>query len=102
MSDELIFVGYTNGHQVAYAKESEGVFYPDTDNECYIPLYMLKTHAHRIESTSGGQVTFEQVKQPTTADYLEANEAMLTKTKAKMVSIESLKEFAGIKDSSND
>lgn len=35
--------------------------------------------------------------QPTIADHLKANEAMLTKTKAKMVSIESLKEFAGIK-----
>lgn len=32
----------------------------------------------------------------TIADYLKANEAMLTKTKAKMVSIESLKEFAGL------
>ena len=40
--------------------------------------------------------------QPTIADYLKANEPMLTKTKAKMVSIESLKEFAGIKDSDND
>ena len=38
----------------------------------------------------------------TIADYLKANEAMLTKTKAKMVSIESLKKFAGIKDSNND
>lgn len=39
---------------------------------------------------------------PTIADCLKTNEAMLTKTKAKMVSIESLKEFAGIKDSDND
>lgn len=38
----------------------------------------------------------------TIADYLKANEAMLTKTKAKMVSIESLKKFAGIKGSDND
>lgn len=97
MSDELIFVGYTNGHQIGYAKESEGGFYPDTDNECYIPLYMLKTHAHRIENTSNGQVTFDSLKQPTIADCLKANEPMLTKTKAKMVSIESLKEFAGVK-----
>lgn len=40
--------------------------------------------------------------QPRIADYLKANEPMLAKTKAKMVSIESLKEFAGIKDSDND
>ena len=30
-------------------------------------------------------------------DYLKANEDMLTKTKAKVVTISSLKEFAGIK-----
>ena len=40
--------------------------------------------------------------QPTITDYLKANEPMLTKTKAKMVSVESLREFAGIKDSDND
>lgn len=60
MSD-LVFVGYTNGHQLKYAKEDEGVFYPDTDNECYIPLYMLKTHWHRIESTSDFNVTHEEI-----------------------------------------
>lgn len=51
---ELIFVGYTNGSQIKYAEECEGAFYPNTYNECYIPLYMLKTHQHRIESTSNG------------------------------------------------
>lgn len=58
---ELVFVGYTNGHQIKYAREDEGVFYPDTDNECYIPLYMLKTHLHRIESTSDFNVTLEEI-----------------------------------------
>ena len=45
----------------------------------------LLTHIDNIE------------QEPTIADYLKANEAMLTKTKAKMVTIESLKDFAGIK-----
>lgn len=57
--NELILVGFTNGHQINYASEpeGEGCFYSNTDNECYIPLYMLETHHHRIESTSNGEVT---------------------------------------------
>jgi cell division GTPase FtsZ len=49
---ELIHVGFTNGDQVKYAKAEEGAFYPDTSGNCYIPLYMLKSHEHRIETTS--------------------------------------------------
>ena len=44
---KLIHVGYTSGHQIDYAKKESGSFYPDTDNECWIPLYMLSIHAHR-------------------------------------------------------
>jgi hypothetical protein len=46
--DKLVHVGYTNPHQVKYAKDESGLFYPDTENECYIPLYMLKQHEHRL------------------------------------------------------
>ena len=63
--EDLIFVGYTNGYQILYASESsggEGAFYSNTENECYIPLYMLKTHAHRLQSTTGGNVTLNRVK----------------------------------------
>ena len=63
--EDLIFVGYTNGYQILYASESsggEGAFYSNTENECCIPLYMLKTHVHRLESTTGGNVTLERVK----------------------------------------
>ena len=63
LHDELIFVGYTNGHQILYGAKDEGVFYKDTDNDCYIPLYMLKTHWHRIQSTSGMRVTLEMIKE---------------------------------------
>lgn len=65
LHDELIFVGYTNGHQILYASEAgegEGAFYSDTDNDCYIPLYMLKTHWHRLESTTNGEVTLERIR----------------------------------------
>lgn len=48
LESKNIFVGFTNGHQIHNAKESEGLFYPDTDNECYIPLYMLAIHEHRL------------------------------------------------------
>ena len=65
MSDELIFVGYTNGNQILYANDAneggEGMFYKDTENDCYIPLYMLKTHWHRLETTSNGNVTIERI-----------------------------------------
>ena len=60
---KLSFVGYTNGNQIGFAMEDngEGALYHDTKNECYIPLYMLKTHLHRIESTSNGSVTAEDL-----------------------------------------
>lgn len=47
---KLIHVGFTNEAQVRYVTEEneEGSFYSDTDNECYIPLYMLNIHAHRV------------------------------------------------------
>ena len=59
----LCFIGFTNGTQISYAMESdgEGVFYNDSKNECYIPVYMLKSHLHRIETTSGGAVTAESI-----------------------------------------
>lgn len=65
MQDELIFVGYTNGNQILYATEAEGgegSFYSSTDNDCYIPLYMLKSHAHRLQNTSNMNVTLEKLK----------------------------------------
>lgn len=61
--DHLIFVGYTNGDQILYAAENEGCMYSDTENDCFIPLYMLKTHAHRLESTSQMRVTLDTVRQ---------------------------------------
>ena len=46
---KLIHVGFTNEHQLRYAIEQRlvGGFYPDTEDGCYIPLYMLDIHAHR-------------------------------------------------------
>ena len=59
-SKELLHVGFTNGDQVKYATTEEGSFYPDTYGGCYIPLYMLKSHEHRIETTSIEQLRKEQ------------------------------------------
>lgn len=65
LHDELVFVGYTNGVQILYASDNEfggeGVFYKTTEHNCVIPLYMLKTHWHRLLSTSGGEVTLERI-----------------------------------------
>lgn len=57
---DLLHVGFTNGAQIKYAKDEEGAFYHDTDGDCYIPLYMLKSHEHRIETTSIEQLRKEQ------------------------------------------
>lgn len=54
---KLVHVGYTNGYQIYYAKNDEsGSFYPDTYNDCYIPLYMLDIHLHRLETTLGEEL----------------------------------------------
>lgn len=47
-ASEIIHVGFTNPAQIGYAKDESGFFYPDTDNQCYIPLYMLKRHLNRM------------------------------------------------------
>ncbi len=65
IQDDLIFVGYTNGYQISYAKGSEdecvGQFYGTTDGNSLIPLYMLKAHADRLETTSHGNITLEKI-----------------------------------------
>lgn len=47
---KLIHIGFTNESQVQYVTEDkeEGAFYPNSDNGCYIPVYMLNVHAHRV------------------------------------------------------
>jgi hypothetical protein len=54
--EELTFVGYTNGAQILYANDKsfggEGALYKTSEHDCCIPLYMLKTHHHRLESTT--------------------------------------------------
>ena len=64
LHEELAFVGFTNGAQILYANDAtgEGLFFKDTQNDCFIPLYMLKTHGHRIESTTNGNVTLDMIK----------------------------------------
>ena len=60
-NQELFFVGYTNGAQVLYASEDEGSFYSNTENECFIPLYMLKTHEHRLAGKYTRELGFKDI-----------------------------------------
>lgn len=48
--EKLIHIGFTNESQVQYVTEDkeEGAFYPNSDHGCYIPVYMLNVHAHRV------------------------------------------------------
>lgn len=65
LHDDLVLVGYTNGAQILYASEvseGQGAFYRDTEHDCCIPLYMLRSHWHRLESTTNGEVTLERIK----------------------------------------
>lgn len=57
--NDLCFIGFTNGLQISYGLDNggEGAFYSDCENKCHIPVYMLKAHTHRIETTSDGIVT---------------------------------------------
>jgi hypothetical protein len=65
--EELVFVGYTNGDQILYAASEghggQGSFYSDTKEDCYIPLYMLKSHVHRLETTSKMNVTLDKLNE---------------------------------------
>ncbi len=64
VQDELIFVGYTNGAQVLYANKEryggQGAFFKTSEHECYIPLYMLRKHAHRLKSPAF-KITVEDI-----------------------------------------
>ena len=65
LHSELIFVGYTNGDQISYANEGEkgeGLLFGNSDNNCHIPLYMIKVHAHRIQTTSITGFNLEKLK----------------------------------------
>ena len=61
---ELVFVGYTNGYQILFGAASEGGeggFYSDQEQDCHIPLYMLKKHAPMLQTTTGMNVTLEKL-----------------------------------------
>lgn len=51
---DLIHIGFTNKSQIKYVTEDkdEGAFYQNSDHGCYIPIYMLNVHAHRVGSES--------------------------------------------------
>ena len=66
IKSDLIFVGYTNGYQILNAKPEnggEGSIYSDTAGDSYIPIYMLRSHAHRIETTSDMNITLDMIEE---------------------------------------
>ena len=62
LNNETFHVGFTNGanlkllHEIGY-----GAMYSDTKQNCYIPIYMLRSHLHRLETTSNGSVKSEDI-----------------------------------------
>ncbi|MGL4893776.1 MAG: hypothetical protein ACRC47_02880 [Shewanella sp.] len=51
-NQELKFVGFTSGANINLLNGTGyGAMYSDTKQNCYIPLYMLKQHEHRVELT---------------------------------------------------
>ena len=62
VNDETCHVGFTNGANLKLLHETGfGAMYSDTKQECYIPIYMLKSHLHRVETTSNGSVKAEDL-----------------------------------------
>ena len=58
MEPDYIHVGYTNGANIKLLHETDyGAMYSNTDQNCYIPLYMHRSHLHRVELTGGDNDT---------------------------------------------
>lgn len=61
-SNDICFVGFTNGANIKLLKDTDyGAMYSNTNQNCYIPLYMLRSHLDRIELTSNGSITAESI-----------------------------------------
>lgn len=61
-AEGLCFIGYTNGANLKLLNGTGfGAVYSDTKQNCYIPLYMLKSHLHRVETTSDGGVAAKEL-----------------------------------------
>lgn len=62
LNDEACHVGFTNGANLKLLHETGyGAIYSDTKQDCYIPIYMLRSHLHRVETTSNGGVKAEDI-----------------------------------------
>lgn len=65
-NDDLFFVGYTNPYQIVHScdkVEPSGSFYPNTDEETTIPLFMLKCHEHRLLNLTDGDLSLQKIKE---------------------------------------
>ena len=62
---ELFFVGYTNPYQLIHAcgnGESSGSFYPNTEGDTTIPIYMLTCHESRLLNLTDGDLSLGKLK----------------------------------------
>ena len=62
----LFFVGYTNPYQLVHScdkVEPSGSFYPTTEEDTTIPLFMLKCHEHRLLNITDGDLSLAKLKE---------------------------------------
>ena len=62
----LFFIGYTNPCQLVHVcddVEPSGSFYPNTDEDTLIPLYMLKCHENRLLNLTDGDLSLEKLRE---------------------------------------
>lgn len=61
----LFFVGYTNPYQLVHAcgkDEPSGSFYPTTEEDTTIPLFMLKCHERRLLALTDNDLSLEKLR----------------------------------------
>jgi len=62
----LVFIGYTNPFQIVHScdkVEPSGSFYPNTDENTTIPLFMLRCHENRLLNLTDGDLSIEKIKE---------------------------------------
>ncbi len=65
LESNLFFVGYTNPAQLVHVCddiEPSGSYYPTTDSETTIPLFMLKSHEMRLMALTNDELTLDELK----------------------------------------
>lgn len=64
LESNLFFVGYTNPAQLVHVcddVEPSGSYYPTTEGETTIPLFMLKSHEMRLMALTNDELTLDEL-----------------------------------------